>query len=377
MSVAAPLPANPSARGDAAVRRFRAHLLAERNASEHTAAGYGQDIAQFVAFRWTAAGEGPYAWADVSADDARRFLMAFAQDGARATTTRRKLASLRTFFAFLVREGVCPSNPFAGLRGPKPPKPLPRVLSVEEVDRFLAAPGADLRRRRQAGLAVTPRDEYAHLRDAAVFETLYSTGCRISEVTPLVWRQIDFARGGVVVTGKGAKQRLCILGRPALKALRALRAKAGEIWPDGDADAAALFLGEHGRPLTPRDVERRMKVWLAFADLPTDLTPHKLRHSFATHLLDSGADLRSVQEMLGHASLATTQIYTHVSIERLKDEYMKSHPRARNAEPPAAGAPERTRTSYPLLRRQLLCPDELQGPARVADSVSQSTGDVV
>ena len=145
------------------------------------------------------------------------------------------------------------------------------------------------------------------LRDAALFETLYSTGCRISEVTPLVWRQIDFANGGVVVTGKGAKQRLCILGKPARKALQAARAQSATLWPDGGGDAAALFLSEHGRPLTPREAERRMKVWLAYAELPADLSP---------------------QEMLGHASLATTQIYTHVSIERLKDEYMKAHPRA-------------------------------------------------
>lgn len=293
-----------------------------------TASGYEQDIGQFAAFRWGREASAPFDWARVSVEDARGFLMTFAQDGARPTTTRRKLASLRSFFKFLVREGESQANPFVGLRGPKLPKPLPKVLTVEEVNRFLAAPVADLRQRRKAGLAVSSEDEYARLRDAAVFETLYSTGCRISEISSLVWRQIDFANGGVIVTGKGSKQRLCILGKPALKALRTLRAKANDLWPDGGSDVSTLFLNERGRPFTPRDVERRMKIWLASADLPTDLTPHKLRHSFATHLLDSGADLRSVQEMLGHASLATTQIYTHVSIERLKDEYMKSHPRA-------------------------------------------------
>lgn len=324
----APCPVNAAARGDGAVRRFRAHLLAERNASALTAAGYEQDIAQFAAFRWGDGGMAPFPWGRVTAEDARGFLMAFAQEGARPATTRRKLASLRSFFTFLVREGLTSRNPFLGLRGPKLPKPLPKVLTVEEVQRFLAAPLDDLRARRRAGLAVTPLDVYVRLRDAALFETLYSTGCRISEVMPLVWRQIDFANGGVVVTGKGAKQRLCILGKPARKALQAARAKAATLWPDGDGDAAALFLNDHGFPLTPREVERRMKVWLAYAELPDDLSPHKLRHSFATHLLDSGADLRSVQEMLGHSSLATTQIYTHVSIERLKDEYMKAHPRA-------------------------------------------------
>ena len=329
MSAPKPAPVNPAAREDAAVRAFRAHLLAERNASALTAAGYEQDIVQFAASVWGVDAQPPFPWSAATAEQARGFLMGFALEGARPTTTRRKLASLRSFFKFLVREQVVAGNPFAGLRGPKLPKPLPRVLTVEEVGRFLSAPLDDLRRRRQLKLAVTPADEYVRLRDAAVFESLYSTGCRISEVTPLVWEQIDFANGGVVVTGKGAKQRLCILGKPALKALRTLREKAAELWPDGGAGQTALFLNDRGRPLSPRDVERRMKVWLAAADLPTDLTPHKLRHSFATHLLDSGADLRSVQEMLGHASLATTQIYTHVSIERLKDEYMKAHPRAR------------------------------------------------
>ena len=329
MNSVAPVPVNPAAREDVAVRAFRAHLLAERNASALTAAGYEQDIAQFAAAVWGIDAHPPFPWGTVAADAARGFLMDFAAEGARPTTTRRKLASLRSFFKFLVREQLASANPFVGLRGPKLPKPLPRVLSLEEVERFLAAPLEDLQRRRKQRLAVTPEDEYIRLRDTAVFEALYSTGCRISEVTPLVWSQIDFTNGGVVVTGKGSKQRLCILGKPALRALRAVREKAAVLWPDGGAGQTALFLNERGRPLTPRDIERRMKVWLAAADLPTDLTPHKLRHSFATHLLDSGADLRSVQEMLGHASLATTQIYTHVSIERLKDEYMKSHPRAR------------------------------------------------
>ncbi len=319
---------NPAAREDDALRRFRAHLLAEKNASLLTVSSYEQDIAQFAAFRWGCVAAAPFAWDRATTEDARNFLMAFAQDGARPSTIRRKLASLRSFFKFLVREGIFGVNPFAGLRGPKLPKPLPKVLSVEEVNRFLAAPLEDLRQRRKAGLVLTPFDEYARLRDTAIFEALYSTGCRISEITPLVWRQINFANGGVVVTGKGAKQRLCILGKLALKALRALRAKVEELWADGSAGPTALFLNERGRPLSPRDVERRMKMWLAYAGLPTDLTPHKLRHSFATHLLDSGADLRSVQEMLGHASLATTQIYTHVSIGHLKEQYMKAHPRA-------------------------------------------------
>ena len=321
--------ANPAAHDDSAVRRFRSHLQAERNASPHTVAGYEQDLGQFAAFRWGPESPAPFDWAHVSAIDAREFLMAFAAEGAKPTTTRRKLASLRAFYKFLSREGQVTGNPFEGLRGPKLAKPLPKVLTIAETARFLQAPLDELQRRRKEGPPPTPVEIYALLRDAAVFEVLYSTGCRISEVTPLVWLQVNFTNGGVVVTGKGAKQRLCILGRPALKALEKARVQAEELWPGAADETACLFLNERGRPLTPRDVERRMKVWLAAAELPPDLTPHKLRHSFATHLLDAGADLRTVQEMLGHASLATTQIYTHVSIERLKDEYMKAHPRAR------------------------------------------------
>lgn len=323
---------NLAAHDDLAVRRFRSHLLAERNASTHTVAGYEQDLGQFAAFRWGAEASAPFDWPSVTMENARDFLMSFTADGAKPTTTRRKLASLRSFFKFLVREGLAGANPFEGLHGPKLARPLPKVLTIEEVERFVKAPLRDLELKRRAKTNLAPVDVYTRLRDTAVFESLYSTGCRISEITPLVWGQIDFANGSVIVTGKGAKQRLCILGSKACKALFELRSQAEVLWPNGGADSTCLFLNERGRPLTPRDVERRMKIWLAAADLPADLTPHKLRHSFATHLLDSGADLRMVQEMLGHASLATTQIYTHVSIERLKDEYMKAHPRAHKKE---------------------------------------------
>ena len=270
----------------------------------------------------------------VSAEDAGAFLMALSRDGASPATIRRKTASLRTFFRFLVREGLMLDNPFAGLRGPKLAKPLPRVLTVDELKRFLEAPEKDLAELRRRG-GDTPVQIHSHMRDKALFEMLYSTGCRISEVLALDWEQIDFANGSVIVTGKGNKQRLCILGGPALEALRSLRECMAQMWQirtDGALPATRIFLNERGRPFSARDAERRMKHWLAAVDLPADLTPHKLRHSFATHLLDGGADLRSVQEMLGHASLATTQIYTHVSVEHLKDEYMKAHPRATSAE---------------------------------------------
>ena len=313
---------------DPVVRRFEASLLAERNASALTAAGYLQDLSQFAAFKWGLETEPPFPWARTTPEDARAFLMTFAQGGAKASTTRRKLASLRTFYRWLAREGAVQGNPFAALHGPRLAKPLPKVLSVDEVGRFLEAPLRELERLKKERKPPTREEVFACLRDAAFFESLYSTGCRLSEMTALSWRDIDFSSGSVVVTGKGAKQRLCILGSHALAALRRLRRAADAFTPGGGGAEAPVFITAGAVRLPPREAERRMKKWLAAADLPPDLSPHKLRHSFATHLLDAGADLRSVQEMLGHSSLATTQIYTHVSIERLKDEYAKAHPRA-------------------------------------------------
>ena len=318
---------HPGTADDSVAARFEAHLLAEKNASALTAKVYLQDIAQFAAFRWGLESAPPFEWAKATPEDARAFLMAFAQGKAKASTTRRKLASLRTFYRWLAREGMVERNPFSMLHGPRLAKPLPKVLSAEEVDRFLAAPVEELARLKGSRPPAKREDTFACVRDSALFETLYSTGCRISEVLPLTWREIDFANGSVIVTGKGEKQRLCILGSRAVKALHSLR-RAADAAFDGGGAGLHVFANAKGAQMSSREAERRMKKWLAAADLPQDLSPHKLRHSFATHLLDAGADLRSVQEMLGHSSLATTQIYTHVSIERLKDEYAKAHPRA-------------------------------------------------
>lgn len=309
--------------------RFVSFLLSERNSSQHTADGYLQDIAQFAHFRWGGDTEPPFPWEKVTQEDARSFLMHFSKSGAMATTTRRKLASLRTFFRWLSREGVVSENPFSALRGPRLAKSLPKVLSVEEVKRFLAAPLREIEELRRKGDSPSRMaDIFACIRDAALYESLYSTGCRIAEMLMLTWGELDFAKGTVIVTGKGSKQRLCILGSRALEALRRLRSATDAFIPGGGDGECPVFQNGNGNRLPSREAERRMKKWLAAADLPSDITPHKLRHSFATHLLDAGADLRSVQEMLGHSSLATTQIYTHVSIERLKDEYAKAHPRA-------------------------------------------------
>ncbi len=325
-----PLPNRADAADDAEVARFVTFLRAERNASDHTVAGYVQDIGQFAAYLWPdAAVKPPFAWCAPSRDRARAFLVAFHRAGWSPATTRRKLSSLRAFYRFLEREGVVPVNPFVGLHGPRLGHRLPSVLGVKEVEALLAAPLAALAASRARHGVVTPAAEYAALRDTALFEALYSTGCRISEIAALRWSDIRFEQGTTIVEGKGRKQRLCVLGGPACRALQALRGQAGLLWPGADGVCVPLFLNAKGGALTSRSIERQMKKWLKAAGLPPEITPHKLRHSFATHLLDAGADLRSVQEMLGHASLSTTQIYTHVSIERLKDEYGKAHPRAR------------------------------------------------
>lgn len=305
--------------------KFCAYLLSERNSSQLTANAYARDIAQFAAFRWA---EATPDWARATQEDAQAFLMSLTAAKNSPASVRRKLASLRSFYRWMVREGEATANPFAMLHGPRLAKHLPKILSVDEMKHFLEMPLKLLAERRHLGKKVTPEMEYGVLRDVAVFESLYSTGCRISEIVALTWQQINFATGAVVVMGKGSKQRLCILGAPALRALHELYNSSAALWPAMTLPSSPIFLNNSGRPISVRDIQRNMKKRLSEAGLSTEITPHKLRHSFATHMLDSGADLRSVQEMLGHSSLETTQIYTHVSVEHLKDEYAKAHPRA-------------------------------------------------
>ena len=293
---------------DICVKQFIAHLRSVRSFSENTIQGYIQDISQFAHFLWP---EGeidpPFNWQRVTTPAARGFLVKFHRNGNASATTRRKLASLRSFFNFLKDEDVVKTNPFASLRGPKLQRKLPDVLSVDEVEELLSAPREALNETRREKGKVTPVKEYGYLRDAAVFELLYSTGCRISEIISLTWGEIDMERGLTVVLGKGNKQRLLRCGSScACEALQQTRAMAQLLWPHAAGDKDPLFLNQRGLKLSTRSIERQMKIWLEKAKLPSQITPHQLRHSFATHLLDAGADLRSVQEMLGHASLSTT-----------------------------------------------------------------------
>ena len=312
---------NPSSEvlKDPCVKGFETYLLAERNAAMHTVEAYLSDIAQFASFMWKDAAP-PYPWKDVRDSDARMFISGLSKDGAQATTIRRKLASIRTYFRHLQRSEVIIDNPLSLMHGPKSAKKVPRTLSANDVALFLAQPRKDFKAK--------TLDRFAYLRDTAIFEFLYSTGCRISEAISVTWGMIGWRDGKVIVTGKGRKDRLVILGSKALDSLSRLRDDMESRDPAFVDDSAYVFLSDRREKISARFVERRMKRYLVEAGLSDDLSPHKLRHSFATHLLDAGADLRSVQEMLGHASLSTTQIYTHVSIGRLQDAYMSSHPRA-------------------------------------------------
>jgi integrase/recombinase XerC len=323
-------PAAASVADDPAVAQFVRHLRAERNASEHTLAGYLSDLRQFCVQLWGADAAPPFPWKSPDRFVARRFLASFQKAGMAPATASRKMSSLRSFFRFMVREGMVKDNPFVGLQQPKARRRLPKVLSQAEVLRLLEAPKhlREMARAKEDQLYARFAD-YAALRDTAILELLYSTGMRIAELCGLTDARLDLLSGTALVRGKGKKERFCPIGRPAAKALQAaLDGRDGLLAGLGLPRAQALFVNKNGGRLTPRSVERSLKKYLSEAGLDPAVTPHVMRHSFATHMLDAGADLRSVQELLGHASLSTTQIYTHVSVERLKEEYGKAHPRA-------------------------------------------------
>ncbi len=308
---------------------FKKYLENEKNASEHTVGAYLEDVLQFEAFMNSGGLAGNCAWQDVDKFDARRFLVEFQKNGCSPATTRRKLASMRAFYRFLVRENYVTGNPFAGLRGPKKKSDLPNILSVEEVERLMQAPIDVMANLKKSLRDISPEKEYLFLRDAAILETLYSTGTRVSELAGMKIADVDFLSEVVLIRGKGKKERMAPLGRPAYEALKRMTAKAEDIWGKSwPGNSQPVFRNLKGGQLTSRSVERIMKKYLAHSQLDSSMSPHILRHSFATHMLDRGADLRSVQELLGHASLSTTQIYTHITVERLKKVYDDSHPRA-------------------------------------------------
>ena len=292
--------------------KFLTYLKVEKNYSKHTLINYSHDLKDFYAFL-----DGK-PLADLDVIFLRKYLVILKEKNLSKRSVARKMAALRTFFRFLIREGYLRKNPMSALRTPKLEKKLPMVLDESEVSRLIESPANDMIGRR----------------DRAILETLYSTGMRVSEVVDLSMEGVDFIGGVCRVVGKGSKERLCPIGDRALRSIRQyleLREK-GKQSEKKKTSQQALFLNhspnQAGSRLTDRSVRRIVDRYIAQTCRRENISPHTLRHSFATHLLDRGADLRSVQELLGHENLSTTQIYTHVSTQRLKEAYDKAHPRA-------------------------------------------------
>ncbi len=318
-------------RKDPGIARFISYLEAERDASPHTVSSYLIDIRQFISLIWGNDVRPPFAWSELDRFAARKFLVSFQKMGCAPSTTARKCSGMRSFYRFLVRENYSKINPFQGLPIPGKGHFLPGVMSVGETTRLLEAPHkmheeVEPVRKSLEGKAF---HRYAHWRDTAILELLYSTGMRVNELVTMREKNVDMLSGFVKILGKGNKERLCPVGAPAAEALlRNLEERDSFLVALGVRERpSGIFLNQRGTPISARSIERMMKKYLVFCGLDRTYTPHTLRHSFATHLLDNGADLRSVQELLGHASLSTTQIYTHVSIERLKEVYEQTHPR--------------------------------------------------
>lgn len=306
---------------------FIRYLENEKNASPHTVAAYFSGAQEF-ALKVRESDGAFNDWASVDTNQARSFVMALHESGNSKRSIQRKLSAMRSFFRYLMLIGEVQSNPFKNVARLKTDKPLPKVMSINQVEQLISAVDSWWMNAEAAGQVRTEGGAlFSRSRDKALVEAIYSGGLRISEVLNLNYGDADISSGIVKVRGKGKKERLAVLGTPAKRALREYLRYRNAAGGGRDFDSP-LFLNQSGTRLTPRSFQRNLKNYLFTAGLPPDFTPHKLRHSFATHLLDAGADLRSVQEMLGHENLSTTQIYTHVSAERLKKVYTSAHPLA-------------------------------------------------
>jgi integrase/recombinase XerD len=313
--------------GEAALSRYL-RFLAARDASPHTLRSYRGAVSPYLA--WLAAAGAD--WRRPTRRELRAYLADLSTGRSRRTVAQR-LAAIRSFHRWAAREGIAPGDPWAAIATPRLPRRLPAVVDLAGIERLIEVTAA----------ADAPEGSLAAalaLRDRALLETAYAAGLRISELAAATVSSADLRHGEMRVVGKGRKERVTLLGRPAVDALRvyldagrpALLARRG---PGAAATPeAALFLNSRGGPLGTRGIRYRLDLHRRRAGLPDEVTPHTLRHSFATHLLDGGADLRVVQELLGHESLATTQVYTHVSPARLRASYRAAHPRAARRERP-------------------------------------------
>jgi integrase/recombinase XerC len=321
---AMPLPSttSPPENQDRAVTEFLQHLEQGRGVSPNTVRNYRQALLEFKA------GVPDKSWWELKPADFKSYLYRLAREQKLGpSTVRLRFAALRTFYKVAVREGKVKLNPVSDLSLPKLPRRLPIFMNQEQIAALLDAPRqlwATQEKREAAGAGKKDRrnaKNWQMLRDVAWLELFYSAGLRLSELVQIRRSNLDLHQGTVRVVGKGRKERLCPLGNPAVRALE-------EYLDACPFESDALFISGQGKQLNGRTVQLALKRYLASAGLDSKLTPHKLRHTFATHLLDHGADLRSVQELLGHSQLTTTQIYTSVSVERLKRVYEKAHPRA-------------------------------------------------
>jgi integrase/recombinase XerC len=320
------------------VRQFLEYLRLEKHFSDYTVKSYGADLIQFGQFLMGEIG-GPKAVSELPLDGrqlacdpmvVREFLAYLYGQNYTKSTTARKLATLRSFYKFLVRRGMLSVNPLSTIRTPKQEKRLPKCLDLEQVQKLLDAPGdADL----------------LSARDKAMLEVLYSSGIRVSELVDLNMEDMDLTEGVLRVRGKGRKQRLTPIGSQAISALKRYFDMRARDTRTQVGPAGRVFLNKHGQSLSTRSVRRKLDKYLQAAGLDPGISPHTLRHSFATHLLNNGADLRSVQELLGHQSLSTTQIYTHLTTGRLKQVYDQAHPRA--GEPSIPHPASQQRSPYP------------------------------
>ncbi len=296
-----------------AVDRFLDYLRVERNASELTIKSYREDLALLAEYLEDSSGSRCPEPSSLTVLDLRGYVAALHESGYAKTTIARRLASLRSFFRFGQREGWMESNPAKPLRSPRKGRSLPHFLSAEDIGRLLSEP---------------PANEPLGLRDRAILETMYSAGLRISETVGLSDGDLDLDAGVVRVRGKGRRERMAPVGSFAVRALQRWFRRRTLHHAEAQGTEAPVFVNKFGRRITTRSVARMLEKYLKLTGLDSRTTPHSLRHSFATHLLDGGADIRSVQELLGHKSLVTTQIYTHVSTAALREAYEKAHPRA-------------------------------------------------
>ena len=309
---------------DALASGFLTDLGAVRVASGHTVRNYRQALEEFSRWHRGVAGGGSPDWPRLSRDHFRQYLRWLGRRGMGRASVRLRLSALRTFYRHLLRHGRVDAQPIRGLAVPREERRLPRFLPADDMHRLLRAPLEECRRLQAAAKEGSGPDPIGFLRDAAVLELIYSSGLRISEACSLKVAHVDLTERTLRVVGKGRKERVVPFGVPALEALEAYWRAARHGWGAG----SPVFLGRGEGPLRPAVVQGRLKRYLARAGLDPALTPHKLRHSFATHLLEDGADLRAVQELLGHKNLKTTEVYTHVTVERLKAVYAAAHPRA-------------------------------------------------